>query len=86
MTTTFADRWGVPVQAGNGAAVLLLDQAVPWHIQNGRGVPAVARPGSLAASASHVQRRPSMTDRSAGGRAHLDRHNIYYDGRDSRYI
>ena len=28
MTTTFADRWGVPVQAGNGAAVLLLDQAV----------------------------------------------------------
>ena len=28
MTTTFADRWGVPAQAGNGAAVLLLDQAV----------------------------------------------------------
>ena len=28
MTTTFADRWGNPVRAGNGAAVVLLDQAI----------------------------------------------------------
>lgn len=28
MSTTFADRWGAPVQAVDGAAVLLLDQAV----------------------------------------------------------
>jgi tetratricopeptide (TPR) repeat protein len=28
MSTTFADRWGAPVQAADGAAVLLLDQAV----------------------------------------------------------
>jgi tetratricopeptide (TPR) repeat protein len=28
MTSTFDDRWGVPVQAADGAAVLLLDQAV----------------------------------------------------------
>jgi hypothetical protein len=28
MTSTFDDRWGVPVQATDGAAVLLLDQAV----------------------------------------------------------
>ena len=28
MTSTFGDRWGVPVQAADGAAVLLLDQAV----------------------------------------------------------
>ncbi len=28
MSTTFADRWGAPVQAVDGAAVLLLDQAI----------------------------------------------------------
>ncbi|HTU74763.1 MAG TPA: tetratricopeptide repeat protein [Trebonia sp.] len=28
MTTTFTDRWGVPVQGGDGAAVALLDQAI----------------------------------------------------------
>jgi len=28
MSTTFADRWGAPVRAADGAAVLLLDQAV----------------------------------------------------------
>lgn len=28
MSTTFTDRWGAPVQAVDGAAVLLLDQAV----------------------------------------------------------
>lgn len=28
MTTTFADRWGIPVQAADGAAVVLLDQAI----------------------------------------------------------
>jgi len=28
MTSTYADRWGAPVQAADGAAVLLLDQAI----------------------------------------------------------
>jgi tetratricopeptide (TPR) repeat protein len=28
MTATFADRWGAPVRAADGAAVLLLDQAI----------------------------------------------------------
>ena len=28
MATTYDDRWGVPVRAGDGAAVLLLDQAI----------------------------------------------------------
>jgi hypothetical protein len=28
MTETFADRWGAPVQAADGAAVILLDQAI----------------------------------------------------------
>src|SRR3984957_11238805 len=28
VTTTFTDRWGVPVQAIDGAAVALLDQAI----------------------------------------------------------
>ena len=28
MTSAFDDRWGVPVQAADGAAVVLLDQAI----------------------------------------------------------
>src|SRR6202000_2485398 len=28
MTSTYADRWGVPLRAADGAAVLLLDQAI----------------------------------------------------------
>jgi hypothetical protein len=28
MTSTYADRWGAPVQAADGAAVVLLDQAI----------------------------------------------------------
>jgi hypothetical protein len=28
VTDAYADRWGVPVQASDGAAVLLLDQAI----------------------------------------------------------
>ena len=28
MTSTYADRWGVAVRAADGAAVLLLDQAI----------------------------------------------------------
>jgi tetratricopeptide (TPR) repeat protein len=53
MSTTFADRWDAPVQAADGAAVLLLDQAVEDLVSlsgdpAGGAEAAVAADGELA--------------------------------------
>jgi tetratricopeptide (TPR) repeat protein len=53
MSTTFADHWGAPVQAADGAAVLLLDQAVEGLVAlagdpAGGAEAAIAADGELA--------------------------------------
>ena len=71
MTTTFADRWGVPVQAGNRAAVLLLDQAIEDLVAlsgdpAGGAEAAVAADGELALARSTVPTSRSTRRRRRG--------------------
>jgi hypothetical protein len=46
VTTTFADRWGAPVRAADGAAAGLLDQAVEDLVALS-GDPGWERPGPV---------------------------------------
>jgi tetratricopeptide (TPR) repeat protein len=56
MTSPCADRWGVPVQAGDGAAVLLLDQAVEDLVALG-GDPVGGAEAAIAADGELVLAR-----------------------------
>jgi tetratricopeptide (TPR) repeat protein len=51
VTSTFADRWGVQVQAADGAAVLLLDQAIEDLVSLG-GDPVGGAEAAIAADAT----------------------------------